>query len=390
MCPKFKRRINYPILIIVFLIFVNCESEKAELNKIDNYLIENYSIDKDYLYKKYNENSKSLSISGILIYFLADSVNKDYFCKEIDKLKNQNVLDDAYLLVAESRLVFLSGNKERARQLLERAIEKDSSNHWALFELSNQSEIESEKINSLEKAIQLKSNFYRAKVYNAFLLDVTQHPKKIKELLMPLNENNDDVRIYNLLAEANYYLNEFDEAKRNYEISNSLKSNVDALIGLGTIYFNQEDNMKAKEFLVEAYKLDSSNISVLSSLGWFFFNMNKMDSAEYYLNRVTAQAAKLDEIELTDLVDFYLQIGDLEIAQSLVDTLKARFMLNYIIEGYDLIVNYLVQGGEERAIFLDLYKNKYGDEAMNWLTSKLDRLQIDITPKIKAVQSQSS
>jgi len=374
---------NSRILICILSTLLACKDEdRLEIVRMDNYLSETWTIDNMYLEEELNAHKNSAFFNGMYIYFNSDSSNVQGFKRKINELKKNGLLG-AYIKLAESHLFGILGDTTNAEVLLSEALRIDSTNHWLLLELSHLKSSNSERIYILTRAISIKPNFYRAKLFKALLLDVTTDAKQIIELIESSDNLPMDIDIYNYLAEAYFFSGDIDRSESLYLKSIEIKKNVNAFVGLGSTYHYQKQDLNlAETYLQSAYKIDSTNISVIRSIGWLFYDLYGKERSDYYFSKLIDRLSELDETDISDLLDYYILNKDAIRSKLIVRTMIENFGENYRTIGYDLIVNYIKPNNEGNDLYLNLYKKNFGQSSFEWLDDKLNQLEFDISSKI--------
>jgi tetratricopeptide (TPR) repeat protein len=166
----------------------------------------------------------------------------------------------------------------------------------------------------------------------------TDQAKKLyeKAILLLEKEKNDEAlenlnkaiglspAYYDALFARGFYFQEIGESKKaaqDYALLTTLyPSKIAPFLGLGEIFWEDEQYEKAENYLLDAYQIDSTDIDVLNNLGAFYYTLDLNNDALYYLNQSLIQK-KENDFALFYRAKTYLAIQKNDLAEADVNAL---------------------------------------------------------------------
>jgi eukaryotic-like serine/threonine-protein kinase len=264
------------------------------------------------------------------------------------------------LYVSAGRIYAGTGENNRAIENYKQAIKLDNKFFAAYLQLSNEyRNLENFDLakETLHKAKNLEPDYWRVHHHLGYFYYAQGDLEKAKDIYEYVIELvPDNIIGYNYVASIYCFLENFSNAKIDFEKSNRIKPNYTANYNLGTIYFYEQNFNKATENYKIALDINNKDYrtwaGLAASLFWSGENYAKADSCYRKAIELALKTDKVNPLDYSvkaDMAGYYVQIDEPKKALSLINLVKNSNPTNENIM-FRIGENYALVGERDSAI----------------------------------------
>jgi tetratricopeptide (TPR) repeat protein len=314
-------------------------------------------------------NSSYLRLMEVYKYICNDKIS---IAKK--KIENIKLKDDCYLqslLKMNIGLINIKeGKNEEGFKILNEAEKTDNSNKWLKLELfyylKNKEPYKAWYY--LEEAIKLDSKFYCAIIEYNSGLDSSHNCEEIIENLRKIPKTYNDPSLLNLLGVSQINCGQKDEGKISLENSLKVKETSNNTFSLGQYYHDVEnDFLKAEKYYNKSIALNSNNTDAINAYSWLLFDKGEISKSEKLM--LSLNELSSDQEIFNQIINFYIINKNLNEAKNQISKSKEVNDLNYMNEGYEIIVRIL--SNEDYKSLYSSYTTKYEEYDVTWLKDQI-------------------
>lgn len=366
------------ILFILFGWLVKVQQESPPtFDRVDKFLAENYSVRENYfdsLLVLYPDNSY---VIGMKVYILGTELTLVHDRETIRSQKARTSRNDpffSYLNLAESLLLRMEGETDKAVSLLKETLVRAPENKWCLLELYY-AQIETDPQGAIGTLSVLNTRFPkfgRGIAAAAIAIDPNEDPQGVLDLTESVPAGLWDCALKSSRGSAFYALGRYSESRREFNESLKLEENRSALMGIGYLtLYAYKNPVLAESYFIRALAIDPEDRYSILGLAWAKYMQRSYEKAEEYFS----SAYYLGDCEECheEYILFLFKQRNLLKARELVNAYATTYGVSFKSDGYKLMLQILEQGSDFDMKLTGQYVDRYPG-AISWFGSIVIRI----------------
>lgn len=363
------RSVIFFIPIIILLGSCLERLSQKDIDEIDKSLTSESVFNSEYLDSLYARYPKSDYIIGMKVLSLLSSDKLDQARILLDGVKEKGT----YSFTAEAVMYDHIQDSVMAEVSFRKAHELDvkQSNKWLRLYMYYHFKKKDREyaLKQLERSIEIDGSFFRAIIEKSYLLSPAENCEQVISLLSKVDTTFGDADWLSFLGDAYFYCRDMEKARRSYSLSERVKENGYAFLGLGNIncYF-LNDLKTAEAYYRKSLEYEDTYCDGRISLGWLAFEMENLIAAENEF--VAALDSCYTQGVFVETVMFFLKTNNHQKAKKFIERWKGDFGRSYLVEGLSLVEKISTENFtvDERNKLIDDYYHEFGEVAAGWLS----------------------